>query len=168
MWPNVLEALWPQGAFCLYRLRLSGTAGMLAVACFFVFAFVCTDVCQTCVCVYDRSLLCRCGIWHLSSVWTFPTMMPPICLWHIQPPYYYSVPVSVFFFFLNSCHICTAFFQQRVSNNGKNRVQHAIYILKSLHKLLLSLPAACSSQMLLLISSQMCDCAHLSQSDTEN
>lgn len=73
---KALEALWH------FSFIDWGWVGLLA--CWQLYVF-CVCSCAPSMCVYDRSLLCRCGIWHLSSVWTFPTMMLPICLWHIQP-----------------------------------------------------------------------------------
>ena len=148
-----------------------GWVGLLV--CWQLHVFLCLLLCapmcakRVCVCMIDHSCA---GVESDTSrlCGPFPRWcLPSVCDTY-SPLIIILFQCLFFFFFLNSCHICTAFFQQRVSNNGKNRVQHAIYILKSLHKLLLSLPAACSSQMLLLISSHMCDCAHLSQSDTEN
>lgn len=115
------------------------------------------------MCVYDRSLLCRCGIWHLSSVWTFPTMMLPISL----------LCSSVCFFFLNLVTFVRPFLKsfsgaiqssiEAVKSRArrKNGVQHAMYI--EIFTLLHWQHAAAEPSSGLqqpdaaLISSQMCD-----------
>lgn len=99
---KALEALWH------FSFIDWGYVGLLA--CWQLYVF-CVCSCAPSMCVYDRSLLCRCGIWHLSSVWTFPTMMLPICLWHIQPTLIVcsSVCFSFSFFFKMSSQFYVLF-----------------------------------------------------------
>lgn len=39
-----------------------------------------------CVCLHDRPVLWRCQIWHVSSLWIFPTMTLPFFLLSISGP----------------------------------------------------------------------------------